>query len=235
MAFAGGYLDFEKITFKKAVITSVPKGATDFIKSNKIEGNMFNDMGFGGYLIWELYPWKKVFIDTRQVNYTVSTEFFWIIGSVRSIQNPELPEGKKPLWKRLLDHYEIDIVIIDTVGVMGQIKPLIFSLLKSDEWVPVYIDIMSVVFVRDNEANKEIINKHNILDDIVYNAVLLRLTNYAGMDKRNPRLLISIGDVFYEMGRYEDALTAYEYADKRKPNDKFIKYKIEKIKQEMHS
>ncbi|MBI4698638.1 MAG: hypothetical protein HY758_06950, partial [Nitrospirae bacterium] len=108
--FAAGFIDVEKITFMKNVKGSVPKQAVDFIESNKIEGNIFNDMGFGGYLAWRLYPWKKTFIDTRQLNYTVTMESVWIQNAVESIQNKVLPEGKIPLWKRLLDHYEIDIV-----------------------------------------------------------------------------------------------------------------------------
>ena len=67
--FTSGYVDFSRISFTTAQRATVPKGAADFIEAQKIQGNMFNDMGSGGYLAWRLYPWKKTFIDTRQLNY----------------------------------------------------------------------------------------------------------------------------------------------------------------------
>ena len=92
--FAGGFLDMKRITFAKAEMVSVPKGAADFIILNNIEGNMFNDMGFGGYLIWRFYPWKKVFVDTRQLNHTVVKEYEWIMFSRESIKSANLPKEK---------------------------------------------------------------------------------------------------------------------------------------------
>jgi hypothetical protein len=41
-----------------------PKKAVDFLKSHPQVGNLFNEYGWGGYLIWK-YPEKKVFIDGR--------------------------------------------------------------------------------------------------------------------------------------------------------------------------
>lgn len=45
-----------------------PVEAADFLSGARIQGNMMNDMGYGGYLIFRLYP-KKVFIDTRTMIY----------------------------------------------------------------------------------------------------------------------------------------------------------------------
>jgi len=36
---------------------------------------MFNEYGFGGYLIWRLYPDKKVFIDGRALEPDVYDEY----------------------------------------------------------------------------------------------------------------------------------------------------------------
>jgi hypothetical protein len=225
--FTSGFLDLNKITFSKAVKISVPKGAADFIRTNNIKGNMFNDMGFGGYLIWRFYPWKKVFIDTRQLNYTVTKEFEWVIYATASIQNRKLPEGKTPLWERLLDHYKIDVIIIDTMDVFGSTKPVIFSLIKSDKWVPVYCDLIGIIFLRDTKENEEVIKKYKISKDVVYDVILTRLTQWAMFNRRNPRYMLSIGDVFYNMERYKDALKAYVYADNRRPNQEYTKAKID--------
>jgi hypothetical protein len=231
--YAGGVLDIDKISFAKAEKFSVPKRAADFLMTNNIKGNMFNDMGFGGYLIWRLYPQKQVFIDTRQLNYTLVKEYEWITYSRESIMNTDLPKGKKPLWERLLDHYKIDLVVLDTVDVMGSTKPVLFTLLRSDHWVPVYCDIISVIFLRENKTNEDIIKEYRIDKEFVYNSVIARLTQLAMLNRKNPQYLFSLGEVFSNMGRYQDALTAFTYADKRLPDQEGIKLLIDLTKERL--
>lgn len=235
LLFTFGFLDINRVTFAKAVTISVPKGAADFIESHDVQGNMFNDMGFGGYLIWRLYPKKQVFIDTRQLNYAVMREFEMITLSMISLDKNrrEPPPGKKPLWERILDHYDIDLIIIDTIDVFGGIKPLIFSLIKNDSWAPVYGDFISVVFVRNNQENQELIDTYRLPEDVVYSMVIVRLTNWASLNKKNPQYLLSLGDVFFHMGKYEDALKAYRYADKRYPNKEFVRKKIDILERQL--
>jgi hypothetical protein len=231
--FASGFVDSKRISLNKAEQLSVPKDAADFIKAQDIQGNMFNDMGYGGYLAWRLYPLKKIFIDTRQLNVIVRREFVWIARATESIENPELPEGKKPLWERLLDHYKINLIVLDTVNIMGQVKPVIFKLLKHEKWVPVYCDSISVVFVRDVKENREIIYAHRLPEDFVYNRLIASLTSLALRYDYNPEYLIYLGDVFYNMGKYDDALEAYTYADNRHPNQIEAKEKIVKTKKQL--
>jgi hypothetical protein len=44
-----------------------PEKIAGYLKKNPVPGAMFNDIRYGGYLIWELYPRQKVFIDGRLV------------------------------------------------------------------------------------------------------------------------------------------------------------------------
>ncbi len=43
----------------------LPVKATRFLKANPIAGNVFNSYYWGGYLVWQLYPEKQIFIDGR--------------------------------------------------------------------------------------------------------------------------------------------------------------------------
>ncbi|MBC8401855.1 MAG: hypothetical protein H8E14_10245 [Candidatus Marinimicrobia bacterium] len=47
----------------------LPVKATRFLKANPITGKVYNSYNWGGYLIWELYPQKQVFIDGRAPAY----------------------------------------------------------------------------------------------------------------------------------------------------------------------
>jgi hypothetical protein len=64
-----------RFEFKANTAHYVPKGAADFLNNVEIKGNMFNEYGFGGYLIWRLYPDKKVFIDGRALEPDVYKEY----------------------------------------------------------------------------------------------------------------------------------------------------------------
>jgi hypothetical protein len=44
---------------------SYPAGAADYILANDVRGNLFNEYHWGGYLIYRLYPERRVFIDGR--------------------------------------------------------------------------------------------------------------------------------------------------------------------------
>src|SRR3990167_3475654 len=65
---------YKHINSSKAFGLSVPNGlerAVTFVKDNGIEGPMFNNFDIGGYLIGNLYPDEKVFVDNRPEAYSV--------------------------------------------------------------------------------------------------------------------------------------------------------------------
>ena len=135
-----GVFRFQWLRLDIARGSYVPEAAVNFIEKNRLPGKILNSSSYGGYLTWRLYPWKKIFIDTRWLNYTLQSEYAWIMSAVQSINNRELPEGKKPLWKRLLDHYNINFILFDTIDVYGNAPKLILSLAEDEEWVPIYCE-----------------------------------------------------------------------------------------------
>ncbi|PIP87416.1 hypothetical protein COW81_00305, partial [Candidatus Campbellbacteria bacterium CG22_combo_CG10-13_8_21_14_all_36_13] len=64
-------------TTAKSMSVAAPEyvdGAVNFVLENDIQGNMFNNFDIGGYLIYRLYPDRKVFVDNRPEAYPA--EFF---------------------------------------------------------------------------------------------------------------------------------------------------------------
>ena len=198
-----------------------------------MSGNIFNADPYGGYLTWRLYPWKKNFIDTRWLNHTVQVEYGWMIGAVESVYNEKLPEGKSPLWKRLLDNYNINIILFDTMDAFGNVPKLLLTLIEDEDWVPVYSDFISVIFVRNVPKNQDVITKFKQTKENVYSIVIGIGTQMAIYDGLNPQYLLSLGKTFCEMGRFEDALKAYQYALKRRPEDAMITDKITQVESEL--
>jgi hypothetical protein len=72
-----------------------PYEAVQYLKENPIEGNMFNEYAWGGYLIWQL-PEKKTFIDGRMPSWRVDDESVFE-EYIKHIQS--LTEGNMPVLK----------------------------------------------------------------------------------------------------------------------------------------
>lgn len=211
---------------------SVPSGAVDFIEKNSLSGNMFNDYGYGGYISWRLYP-QKTFIDTRTLNMVVRTEYSWIMQATEFTKEVNPSKSNTPLWERLLNHYKINFIFIPLLDPHAEIYPVIFKLIESDQWVLVYCNPTSAIFVRNNEQNMHVIKKFKLSEENIYNVIIYYAAQRALSNEVNPRALISIGEVFYKSGRLEDALTAYKYADNRMPKNKRIMNKIAQIESEI--
>lgn len=109
-----------------------PVAAVEFLKSHRLPGPIYNRYGWGGYLIYQLYPDYRVYIDGRADVY--GDAFF--TEAVRTFDG----QGD---WAKSLDRYGIKTVLISPDAALT-------SLLKNDsnEWALVYEDADSVIFTR---------------------------------------------------------------------------------------
>ncbi|MDA8105311.1 MAG: tetratricopeptide repeat protein [Nitrospiraceae bacterium] len=229
-----GMMKDATVGFGVATRTTVPKGAADFIETNRIEGNMLNDCSYGGYLIWRLYPWKQNFVDTRSLNIKAMKDYEVMMAAVdgEGAEKNNHVSVHKPLWEILLNHYKINFIVMAPLGIYGDLFPLTLKLLEGDKWIPVYCDRLSVIFVRNVPQNLALIDKYGLSTDTVYNTMIASASTLAMRYKVNPRFLISLGKIFYSMNRKEDALKAYQYALKR-DGDPQTREKITKIESEI--
>jgi len=109
-----------------------PVAAVEFIERTGIAGPIFNDYDWGGYLIWKLYPQRKVFIDGRADLY--GDDF--IFGYLRMY-------GGERGWRDGLDRFGIQTVLV-------QPNSALTTLLRDDKgWRTVFEDQESVVFTRN--------------------------------------------------------------------------------------
>ncbi len=229
--FAAGIFKLEYFRFGIASGYSVPEEAVDFIKTNNLRGNIMNDFAYGGYITWRLYP-EKTFIDTRALNLTVMAEYSWIANAVKSYTGKELAPNKMPLWERLLEHYNINIIFLAPLDVYGKVPEIIFELAEGDKWAPVYCDPLSIIFIKNTEPTREIIARTKLSKEVVYNTMIYAAVRGAIKNQVSYFYLETVGETFYKMGKLENALTAYRYALKRRPSPQ-IQNEVNKIESEM--
>ena len=108
-----------------------PKAAVDWILENKPGGHLFNSYGWGGYLIWRLYPEYPVYIDGRADLYGDKFIFDYM-----SIYRAE------PGWEDKLNNQGVQTILVESnaplANVLRQLQP----------WRIAFEDQASVIFVR---------------------------------------------------------------------------------------
>ena len=123
-----------------------PEKAADFVDEQLTQARLYNDVAFGGYLIWRGYPARRVFIDGRN---EVHAD---LLGELSA----SIDDGRK--WRALLDRFDLDGAVVayrdDAVKVRDASTDAVSTSTFSElhfprgEWALVYWDDVAMVFVR---------------------------------------------------------------------------------------
>jgi hypothetical protein len=114
-----------------------PIAAVEFLKANRLPGPVYNRYGWGGYLIYQLYPEYRVYIDGRADVY----------GDAFFTEAMHTYDGILD-FREAFDRYGIRTVIIDSDSALSTI------LRHDNEWTKVYEDTQAVIFCRrDPQVN----------------------------------------------------------------------------------
>ena len=107
-----------------------PERAVAYMKTNGIQGRVFHDYVWGGYLIWHA-PELKVFIDGRWDPYAPTGVFkdYW---SAVSSENPQA----------VLDKYQVEYVLMPADSLLARF------LKNSPAWNLLYVDESSALYRR---------------------------------------------------------------------------------------
>lgn len=136
-----------------------PENAVEFILKNDLKGNMYNHYNYGGYLIWRLAPERKVFIDGRNISENVYIQSMLINSA------DEMNIAGLPAWKFTLNYYNVKYIVVPLFEHSGRILPLVYALIKDRDWIPVFFNLNSLIFVKDLPENYDVIMKYTIPKD----------------------------------------------------------------------
>jgi tetratricopeptide (TPR) repeat protein len=108
-------------------------GAARYLRETGLTGPIFNDVGFGGYLIHALFPEHQLYVDTRNLSAAVIQDYR------KALRNPND-------WRELDRRYGFGIVILGNARVAG--LPLRSELAADPNWELVYFDPQAAVFAK---------------------------------------------------------------------------------------
>lgn len=116
-----------------------PVGIARYLKKEAIKGNMFNNLNWGSYLIWKLWPDCKVFADTRLhiIPQEVLDDY---VDAAYACAN----------WEKILNKYKISLAVLSKMSN----RKLIEFMRENPEWRKIYDDEMGTIFVRSELPSK---------------------------------------------------------------------------------
>ena len=117
-------------TERTAEAEKFPRAAVDFIRDNRPDGPIFNLYEWGGYLIWNLHPQWKVYVDGRPEIY----------GDAYIQEYIDAYYGRRS-WQKLLQRTDIQTVLVEPIA------PLASLLRESPDWQNAFEDQVAVVFI----------------------------------------------------------------------------------------
>jgi len=135
----GVYLIVLQLSFfldsEKALSGTYPYKAVEYLRRHKeIRGNMFNEYGWGGYLIWK-FPEQKPFIYGQMPAWRGTTNEVFI-RTYKDVMGVSSKAGE------IIREYKIDYFLIDSKSALSK------ALSSNNFWRKVYEDDLAVIFVR---------------------------------------------------------------------------------------
>jgi len=135
LLFAAGLIALFPSTasLRRVIDLNQPRRAVDYLRQHPVQGRMFNDQFWGGYLIWAFAGQHPVFIDGRCDAYEPSG----VLSDYIRIIRPE------PGALKLLEEYGVRSCLIER-------SAFLCALLDAQpEWRRAYQDDLSVLYVKD--------------------------------------------------------------------------------------
>jgi len=126
--------------------------SADFFKKEYIKGPIFNNYDIGSYLIYNLFPQEKVFVDNRPEAYSVP--FF---------QKIYIPmQEDENIWKTQDEKYNFNVIFFSYRDYTPWAQNFLINRINDKNWAPVFVDQYAIIFLKINDLNKNIIGKYEI-------------------------------------------------------------------------
>ncbi len=151
MLIPNSTFSFMRTGFGTGIIDGVNRSA-DFVKDNNIVGPVFNNYDIGGFMIYNFFEKLPVFVDNRPEAY--SAEFF------KNVYGPAQADNN--YWNELDAKYNFNLIYFYRHDATQYAQPFLIERIKDDNWIPVYVDNYVLILIKNNEANRELIEKYKL-------------------------------------------------------------------------
>ncbi|MEE9614542.1 MAG: hypothetical protein V3W31_06250 [Thermodesulfobacteriota bacterium] len=143
---AAGKMDYDFDEEKK------PVEAVEFLKKEKIPGNMFNNDEFGDYMVYAAWPEYRVFMNG---SYDADKRYYTRMEDYSKVFRI------KPQMDGVIEKYDISWVIFNSGSSLSNF------LLQREDWLLIYSDGVADIFLKDTPENERLIEKYRDVKPVV--------------------------------------------------------------------
>ena len=124
-----------------------PVGSANYVREHHLKGNCFTDFLVSSYLLWDLQPDFKTFIDLRDLD-VFPPEFF---------EHLNLLSAQPQLFANIdkVAHFKYAVILRREFGAVHQ------YLASNPNWRAVYADPVSAVYIKKDSTNPELMSLFN--------------------------------------------------------------------------
>ncbi len=131
-----------------------PERAATFIEREKLPANIFEEFALGGFAAFRLGPTYLDFIDGR-FDHLNPALFLEEQRLMRSAPN-------SPAWQATADRWRINALLVSVAGARALEGLDLAAFCNSLDWQPVYMDEVSLVFLRNIPENRAWLDRSSI-------------------------------------------------------------------------
>jgi tetratricopeptide (TPR) repeat protein len=190
-----------------------PQRAVQFIASNALPRQLFNDYNSGGYLTLQLGPEYPDFADGRGIPFPIEllTQQSTLVGS-----SPD-----SDLWTREANRRGINTIILSVARIGGLEYAPLKPYCESSGWKPVYLDDVSIVLVRNRPENQQWIKNFAIdCDHHRLEPPPIQNSKASARERADAyNFYANSASIYYVLGRDRDAFDALDRAESLFTND----------------
>jgi Tetratricopeptide repeat len=188
-----------------------PSSAFDFVVQNDVARRPFHSIGFGSYLMWDLYGKRQTFIDGRSFDPGLYREF---IAAQTNVAGFEAAVGK----------YRLDSFILPAPRRSDQgMRNVHHALIAERErWDMVYLDESAAVYVARVDVDSTWLSAHafRVYHPMTFGSMVRTPEATAGVVADLERIVTAtpvsiqalndLGTEYFSEGRFDDAIAAFE-------------------------
>ncbi len=192
-----------------------PEKAAEFLEREKLPGNLFHSYNLGGYLngrVGEDYP---VFADGRYIPFGKD-----VFLQQRALL-AAMPDSR--LWEEPGEKWKINSVLFSLSRYWGLNSYPLAEYCHSAEWKPVYIDDVSIVFVRNRPENAKWIEKFGVNCEkaVLPEPAAAKDESWRARAERF-NFLLNSASVYYILSRDSEAYAALQQAETLFPDNESL-------------
>jgi hypothetical protein len=117
---------------RQAETDNFPRGAVQYLDRHSLPSRVFVSYGWGGYLLWHVFPRYRDFMDSRADT----------LYTARILDAYLAAYDASPDWQTVLRSYRVETVLVERTAPLAQV------LARSAAWRPRYRDGLAVLYTR---------------------------------------------------------------------------------------